>query len=382
MAEEAKNSVKIDLNQFKLHLHLKPEVELTLHFDSPSRKFYLSIICLVAHEMKKRGRITSISLQDHLDEIILLNKTIGASAGSSKREHLFSRIYKKWKDALPDLEHAPLFKVVGRKKRYDESMEKAYSFNENEKDKWANLFEYKGSHQNVRLRFSIDRLGVNLDDVFIEYGEYLELESKDAWIKFITHLKNHEEYKSIPEAAGQEPIDPDVSEVQSKKGSKPFPKTLRRLALCTLGFVVLGFAWFAILNIQKFAPIVKNASDANISTSILKKPAIAVLPFRNLSADPEQEYFTDGMTDDLITDLSKISGLFVIGRNSTYMYKGRLIKNSIVAEALGVRYVLRGSVRKAVNEVRINVHLIDASNGRCIWAERYDNQIEDIFYLL
>ena len=110
-------------------------------------------VALVAYEMKKRGRIISISLHEHLDVITLLNKSVGASAGSSTRAHLFSRIYKKWKDALPDLEHAPLFKVVGRKKRYEESMEKVYGFSDREKDRWANLFEYKGSHENVRLRF-------------------------------------------------------------------------------------------------------------------------------------------------------------------------------------------------------------------------------------
>jgi hypothetical protein len=91
--------------------------------------------------MKKRRKITDIPLQEHLDVLALLNKTVGASAGSSKKEHLLRRVYRKWKDTLPDLENAPLFKVVGRKKRYDESMEKVYGFGEGEKDGWANLFE-------------------------------------------------------------------------------------------------------------------------------------------------------------------------------------------------------------------------------------------------
>ncbi len=116
MVEETTRFIRIDLNHFKLHLYLKPEAELTLHFDSPSRRFYLSIIGLVVHEMKKRRKITDIPLQEHLDVLALLNKTVGASAGSSKKEHLLRRVYRKWKDALPDLENAPLFKVVGRKK--------------------------------------------------------------------------------------------------------------------------------------------------------------------------------------------------------------------------------------------------------------------------
>jgi hypothetical protein len=189
MIEETNNFIRIDLNQFKLHLYLQSEVELTLHFDSPSRMFYLSVIGFVVHEMKKRGRITSISLQDHLHVLALLNKTVGASAKSSKREHLLPRIYRKWKNALPDLERSPLFKVVGKKEKYDDSSEKIYRFSEGVKDSWANLFEYEGSHENVRLRFSIDRLETSLDDVIIIYGENPELEDHDAWESFVSHLK-------------------------------------------------------------------------------------------------------------------------------------------------------------------------------------------------
>ncbi len=111
------------------------------------------------------------------------------------------------------------------------------------------------------------------------------------------------------------------------------------------------------------------------------KPSIAVLPYTNLSADPEQEYFSDGMTDDIITDLSKISGLFVIARHSAFTYKGKAVKVEEVSRDLGVRYVLEGSVRRAGNRVRINVQLIDASTGGHLWAERYDRELEDIFAL-
>ena len=93
------------------------------------------------------------------------------------------------------------------------------------------------------------------------------------------------------------------------------------------------------------------------------KPSIAVLPFVNMSDDPKQEYFSDGMTEDIITDLSKISGLFVIARNSTFTYKGKPVKVKQVAEELGVRYVLEGSVRRAGDEIRINAQLIDAMTG-------------------
>jgi TolB-like protein/Flp pilus assembly protein TadD len=111
------------------------------------------------------------------------------------------------------------------------------------------------------------------------------------------------------------------------------------------------------------------------------KPSIAVLPFDNLSDDPKQEYFSDGMTDDLITDLSKISGLLVIARNSAFKYKGQAVDVKKVSRELGVRYVLEGSVRRAENMVRINAQLIDATTGGHLWAERYDGQMDDIFSL-
>ncbi|MCP4011065.1 MAG: tetratricopeptide repeat protein [Proteobacteria bacterium] len=115
--------------------------------------------------------------------------------------------------------------------------------------------------------------------------------------------------------------------------------------------------------------------------SLPDKPSIAVLPFTNMSSDVEQEYFVDGMTEDLITDLSKISGLFVISRNSVFTYKGKSVKVRQVAKELGVRYVLEGSVRKAGNQLRINAQLIDANTGGHIWADRYDGAYEDVFLL-
>ena len=109
------------------------------------------------------------------------------------------------------------------------------------------------------------------------------------------------------------------------------------------------------------------------------KPSIAILPFVNMSGDSEQEYFTDGITEDIITELSRFHELFVIARNSTFTYKGRAVDVRVVAGELGVRYVLEGSIRKAVNRVRVTGQLIDALSGSHIWAERYDRVLEDIF---
>jgi adenylate cyclase len=111
------------------------------------------------------------------------------------------------------------------------------------------------------------------------------------------------------------------------------------------------------------------------------KPSIAVLPFQNMSGDPEQEYFCDGMVDDIITGLSRIRWLFVIARNSTFTYKGRAVDVKHVGRELGVRYVLEGSVRKLADRVRITGQLIDAATGTHVWAERYDRKSDDIFAL-
>ncbi len=109
------------------------------------------------------------------------------------------------------------------------------------------------------------------------------------------------------------------------------------------------------------------------------KPSIAVLPFENMSGDPEQEYFSDGLTEDIITALSKTPKLFVIARNSTFTYKGKPVKVQQVGRELGVKYVLEGSVRKSGDKVRITAQLVDAQTGHHLWAERYDRELKDIF---
>jgi TolB-like protein len=109
------------------------------------------------------------------------------------------------------------------------------------------------------------------------------------------------------------------------------------------------------------------------------KPSVAVLPFANMSDDPEQEHFTDGITDDIITDLAKIRGLAVVARNSAFTYKNRAVKIPDVGRELGVRYVLEGSVRKVGDQVRITAQLVDAVAGHHLWAERYDRDLNDIF---
>jgi adenylate cyclase len=143
--------------------------------------------------------------------------------------------------------------------------------------------------------------------------------------------------------------------------------------------LIAGGVWRIFLHER--APKIDPASVEKMAFPLPAKPSIAVLPFTNMSGDPEQEYFSDGTAEDLITDLSKLHGLMVIARNSSFAYKGKAVPIKQIAEELGVKYLLKGSVRKAEKQVRINAQLIDATTGQHLWAERYDRNLKDIFTL-
>jgi len=139
------------------------------------------------------------------------------------------------------------------------------------------------------------------------------------------------------------------------------------------------------IRVWKWPPDAEAAAEQAASNNVVapalapEQASIAVLPFDNMSGDPEQEYFSDGITEDLITDLSKIGGLLVIARNSSFAYKGKSVDIRTVGRELGVKSVLEGSIRRAGNRVRINAQLIDATNGAHLWADRYDRELTDIF---
>ena len=375
MVKDAVPSIRIDLNEFKLHIDLKKESELTLHFNSPSRMFYLSVIALVVNEMKKSGKVSSIPLEKHFDLLVLLNESVGGSAGSSDKKNLLARIYKKWKDALPNLEEAPLYKILGRKKEYDEGADKTYVFTETVKDSWANLFEYKGSDENVRLKFSIDKIGASLDDVIIVYEDAL---NGDAWEKFLLGLKGRVE--NAPEIAvvqppGEVPAVP-ISPISGQKSVRQ-----RRQLRAVLIAIIAVVAALAVWKLYLSTALVETASREKMAFPLPDKPSIAVLPFKNISGEKEQEYFSDGLAEGIIDGLSKSDRIFVIARNSTFTYKGKAVKVKQVAEEMGVQYVIEGSVQKEKNRVRITVQLIDAMTGHHLFSERYDRDMKDILKL-
>jgi len=377
MVENAKHHIKIDLNQFKLHVDLKNKIALTLHFNSPSRRFYLSLIAFVVNEMKKRGKIIPIPMEEHLDLLALLNESVGGSAGSSERENLLPRIYRKWHLALPNLEEAPLFKVLGRRKEYDEGTVKTYSFTEAEKDNWANLFEYIGSEENVRLKFAINNLGSSLGDVVIIYEDS---SNGEAWEKFISSLREKVDVKPEKEEIDEVHKEPVAPVSLQRKERIGWLSRYRRAAMIVVIGVVVGGASIAIWERylryapkpevtpkEKIAPLQYEKSSAIVPPStevpdtgkiiveiatkkkvepplpekgsktvtappprlevaskekmvfqLPDKPSIAVLPFVNMSNDPEQQFFSDGLTEEIITTLSQNPHLFVIARSSTF----------------------------------------------------------------
>ncbi|MBW2671488.1 MAG: adenylate/guanylate cyclase domain-containing protein, partial [Deltaproteobacteria bacterium] len=157
------------------------------------------------------------------------------------------------------------------------------------------------------------------------------------------------------------------------------PKRGQRIAFGVV--IALLLVAGGLLIWRSASPPIEVASVEKMAFPLPDNPSIAVLPFDNLSDDPKQEYFSDGLTEQIITNLSKLPSLFVIARNSTFTYKGKPVKVQKVAEDLGVKYVLEGSVQRSEDRVRITAQLIDALTGHHLWAERYDRKFGDIFAL-
>ena len=155
---------------------------------------------------------------------------------------------------------------------------------------------------------------------------------------------------------------------------------LRMRSAMALG-ILLAIAAGAAAWWQPWAPRIEAASLSHMALPLPDKPSVAVLPFANMSDEPGQEHLSDGITDDLITALSQVSGLFIISRNSTFVFKGKNVPPRQVSEELGVRYVLEGSVQRAGDRLRINAQLIDALEGGHVWADRYDGSLTDVFAL-
>jgi adenylate cyclase len=262
----------------------------------------------------------------------------------------------------------------------------------------------KDVEKNRRMEF---RIGVNLGDVVEEgdtiLGDGVNIAARvqslaEAGGICITgtaydHIKNklafgyeyvgEQTVKNIKEPVKVYRVLMEPGVRKTEGGLKSNVKGKKTLALGVLVALLIIAAGVALWQfyLRPIPQTVEVASKEKMAFPLPDKPSIAVLPFVNMSGDPKQEFFSDGITEDIITALSSIPKLFVIARNSTFTYKGKAVKVKQVSEELGVRYVLEGSVQKSGDRVRITAQLIDALSGHHLWSERYDRELKDLFAL-
>jgi adenylate cyclase len=266
--------------------------------------------------------------------------------------------------------------------------------------------EIKGSNtdtpENRRMEF---RIGINMGDVIEEderiYGDGVNIAArveglatgggiaisgivydsiKDK-LSLGYHYLGEQEVKNIPEPVRIYRLLTEPADAGKMIGEeKPKSKKSRLIAFSALGLIILVAGILVIWN-NYFRTKIEPASVEKMAYSLPDKPSIAVLPFNNLSGNPEDEYIADGISESIITALSKTPKMFVISRNSTFTYKGKAVKIQKVAEDLSVQYVLEGSLQKSNDQLRIHAQLLDAITGNHLWAEKYDRNVEDIFAL-
>jgi len=249
------------------------------------------------------------------------------------------------------------------------------------------------------------RIGVNLGDVMVEgeqiYGDGVNVAARleslaepgGICISSTVHeqVKNKltlnyqdlgsQQVKNIAEAVRVFRVLPEGVGLE-RRTTRQIPRKYRRAGVLSLASLAIVIATIVIVQHVSLKPQTTHASippQERPALPLPNIPSIAVLPFTNLSGDPQQEYFSDGISEQLINNLSRLPGLFVIARNSSFAYKGKATKESEIGRELGVKYLLEGSVRKAPDQARIGVELVDASSGTYEWTAQYDRPLKDIF---
>ena len=260
--------------------------------------------------------------------------------------------------------------------------------------------------ENRRMEF---RIGINLGDVVEEgdtiYGDGVNIAARMESLAeaggvcisgtVYEHIKNKVAlgYEYLGEQAVKNIAEPvrvyhvrmepgaPVPRVAAEKKAKPRQWQKTALSLGVVLIVVAAAVGIWRLYFRLVLPPVEVASKEKMAFPLPDKPSIAVLPFKNLSGEPEQEFLADGITESVIGAISRVSGVFVIASNSVFTYKGKAAKVQTVSEELGVRYVLEGTVQRSGNRLRVNAQLIDATTGRHLWSEKYDREMKDLFSL-
>jgi TolB-like protein/cytochrome c-type biogenesis protein CcmH/NrfG len=354
-------NIKLDLGTYKILLHFQDRKHpFVIHFDKPARRFYFSLIALVVTEMKSLDKPEFIYIRKHEKTLKLLDNSLAGQSASKTAKGMWDKIRKAWRYILPDLETAALFKVLDRDlvSPYEKGGKYRYECSDVECDTWANLFGYDENNK-WRFKFAIDSASISLNDISVIFGD---LRDNSAWKEFVKRLSIQ------PKAVSRE--------------KSTVPRLWKKVVFSLVAVLIIVAAFLAIWNFYlRPIPSIEVASEKKMAFPLPEKPSIAVLPFANMSGDSSQDYFSDGVTETIITALSHVQNLFVIARHSTFTYKGKPVKVQQVAEELGVRYVLEGSVQRSENRIRISAQLIDALKGHHLWAEKYDRKYGDIFAL-
>ena len=257
-----------------------------------------------------------------------------------------------------------------------------------------------GTPKDRRMEF---RIGVNLGDVIEEeeriYGDGVNIAARVEGLALAggicisgtvyEHIKDklslgyhylgEQNIKNIPEPVRVYRLLTESEDVGKMIGEeRPKSRTVRYIAIGTLGLIILMVGIFVVWN-NYIRFKIEPASVERMAFPLPERPSIAVLPFDNLSGEADQDYFADGISENIITVLSKIPEMFVIAKTSTFAYKGKPIKIKQVSEELGVKYILEGSVQKSGDRIRVTAQLIDAIAGEHLWAERYDRKLTEFF---
>ncbi len=347
-------TIEVDLSAYKILLQFHGKKEpLVIHFDTPSRRFYFSIIALIINEMKTQGEIGFIHIHKHKNLLKLLDESLSGKHASKRMDGMWAKIDMAWRHRLPDLETAAFFKVLDRNliSPHEKGGKYRYECSDIECDIWANLFGYDENNK-WRFKFAIDSASISLNDIYVTLGD---LRDNSAWKEFVKSLS----------------IQPKA--VTTDK--RAVPRWWKKTAFSLVAVLIVGAATFVIWNVYIHRVSVTKKLE------LPDKPSIAVLPFENMSEDPKQEYFSDGITEEIISALSSVPKLFVIARNSTFTYKGKPANVQKISKELGVRYVLEGSVKKAGDRIRVTAQLVDAITGNHMWSGRYDNELKELFAL-
>ena len=354
--------IEIDLNDYKIVLRFQNAKDpLILHFDTPSRKFYLSLIALIVHEMKHQEHSGYVYLRKHEQLLKLMDETLAGSYASATVEGMYEKIRKAWHYSLPNLEEAAHFKIEGRDlvPPYEKGGKFLYDCKENECDGWANLFAIDDITNKWRFRFAFDSAGLGVSDITITFGD---LRDDSAWDGFLKHLEKTSA-KSLP----------DTNSESVKPAIRTHPIS-RQLLVATVGLLIILLVGGATL-LNRYlwlAPPPTESVEA-------EKPSIAILPFINISDDADKDYFCDGITEELTNSLARLKDLRVISRTSAFYFKDKGFDLRTIGEKLGVENILEGSVRISGDKLKISAQLIKVADDSHLWADTYDREMKNIF---